>query len=287
MSTTRSASSPPATNGARQTTSYGYDADGDDHRHHLPAARHRDLGHHRHRQLRLQQRRPATSVTDFNGNQITISPTADGLPYSATLGSTGDTIATTYDNDRQPVRDRTEEQHRHSAVLHLLRSPGRQHPDRDRHPVLAAVPAEYTYDAQGRVTSMTPGTGSTLNYALRRLLQPHHPADWRHRHLRQRRANSPPPPSRHHDQLHLQRRRPAAHLQARLHDHQLRHLERRRQLTAYSDAAANMTAATYDGDGLRASTATGGRHYPGLTWNTQPLPSCSWTPPTPTSTTTA
>ena len=119
------------------------------HLHHLPAARRPRPG-----------RPPApsatatttptglTSVTDFNGHQITITNTADGLPGSETLGSTGDTITTTYDPTDQPVRDHAEERHHHPAVLHLLRRARRDHPHRDRHPVLARSPAVYTYDAR-------------------------------------------------------------------------------------------------------------------------------------------
>ena len=43
-----------------------------------------------------------TGVTDFNGHTITITPTANGLPGSETLGSSGDTITATYDNTDTP-----------------------------------------------------------------------------------------------------------------------------------------------------------------------------------------
>ena len=95
-----------ATNGASQTTGYGYNADGQVDRRSptrcpppRPGPRTDTVtyGYDNADQL--------TSVTDFNGHQITIANTADGLPNSMALGSTGDTITTTYDHDRHPVGD--------------------------------------------------------------------------------------------------------------------------------------------------------------------------------------
>jgi hypothetical protein len=43
-----------------------------------------------------------TSVTDFNGNKISITNTADGLASAQSLASTGDTISTNYDNADNP-----------------------------------------------------------------------------------------------------------------------------------------------------------------------------------------
>jgi YD repeat-containing protein len=43
-----------------------------------------------------------SAVTDFNGNQLAITDTRDNLPAAVTLGSTGDTISTTYDATGSP-----------------------------------------------------------------------------------------------------------------------------------------------------------------------------------------
>jgi hypothetical protein len=75
------------------------------------------------------------ALTDFNGNEIAIGNTPDGLPDSAVLGSSGDTITTTYDSANSP------------SVISLTNSgstlqsftysdAGRDGPVRDRHPVL-------------------------------------------------------------------------------------------------------------------------------------------------------
>lgn len=86
-----------AENGAGKTTGYSYDGDGDlaGVTYPLPASAtwatsdtvsygydHADV---------------MTSVTDFEGHQMTITPNADGLPASETLGTTGDTVTKTYD----------------------------------------------------------------------------------------------------------------------------------------------------------------------------------------------
>ena len=91
-----------ATNGAGQTVTYGYDADGDNTSigYPLPAAAtwatsdSVSYGYDDADQL--------TSATDFNGNKIAITSTADGLPSAETLGSTGDSIITGYDQTDNP-----------------------------------------------------------------------------------------------------------------------------------------------------------------------------------------
>jgi RHS repeat-associated protein len=105
-----------------------------------------------------------TSVTDFNGNSIAISDTADSLPYSETLGSSGDTISTTYDPTDSPSAINLK-----SGSTTLL---GFSYSDAPSGAILAETdtptslqsPADYTYTAQSRVASMTPGAGLTLTY---------------------------------------------------------------------------------------------------------------------------
>ena len=75
---------------------------------------------------------------------------------------------------------------------------------------------------------------------------------------------------RHHHQLHLRRRRPAARRQAGHHLDRLWHLERRRATHQPTPTApAAMTAATYDGNGLRRHRTTPGAAPPqNFTWDT-------------------
>ena len=155
-----------ADNGASQTVGYGYNADGDvtGITYPLPSsatwATTDTVGYGYDNADRL------TSVTDFNNKTISISNTADGLPYSETLGSSGDSIATTYDPTDVPSAIDLE-----SGSTTLL---GFSYSDAPSGAILAETdtpsssqsPADYTYDAQSRVTSMTPGSGSTLNYGF-------------------------------------------------------------------------------------------------------------------------
>src|SRR5262249_14963277 len=90
------------TNGAGQVTGFGYNADGQvsSITYPLPptatAATTDAVNYGYDNADRL------TSVTDFNGKQLTIGNTADGQPNSVALGSTGDTITTSYDSTDSP-----------------------------------------------------------------------------------------------------------------------------------------------------------------------------------------
>jgi len=103
-----------------------------------------------------------TQVTDFNGNQINIGNTADGLPSSAALASTGDTITTTYDNADRPsaIALKSSGGTTLQSFTYTDAPAGTILNEADV-PASPQAPAVYTYDAQGRVTSMTPGSRST------------------------------------------------------------------------------------------------------------------------------
>jgi YD repeat-containing protein len=107
-----------------------------------------------------------TSVTDFNGHQITIASTPDGLPSSVTLGSSGDTIATTYDNTDQPSAIILKNSSSTLQSFTYTDAPSGNILSEADTPSSAQSPAVYTYDAKGRVTSDTPGTGSTSTYGF-------------------------------------------------------------------------------------------------------------------------
>src|SRR5262249_43610159 len=85
-----------ATDGSGKVTGYGYSADGQVSgiTYPLPAGatwaatNTVSYGYNNADQL--------TSVTDFANHQITVTPNADGLPGTVALGSSGDTIATSY-----------------------------------------------------------------------------------------------------------------------------------------------------------------------------------------------
>jgi RHS repeat-associated protein len=106
------------------------------------------------------------SVTDFNGSTIGISNTADGLPYSETLGSSGDSIGTTY--DPTDTASAIELKNGSNTLLGFSYSdaPSGAILSETDTPSSSQSPADYTYDAQSRVTSMIPGSGSTLDYGF-------------------------------------------------------------------------------------------------------------------------
>jgi RHS repeat-associated protein len=154
------------TDGAGQTTGYGYNADGPvtSITYPLPASATWattdavTYGYDHADQL--------TSATDFNGNQITIGDTVDGLPSSATLGSTGDTIATTYDNADTPSAIALKNASSTLQSFTYTDAPAADILSETDTPSSSKTPAVYTYDPKGRVTSMTPGSGSALSYAF-------------------------------------------------------------------------------------------------------------------------
>jgi RHS repeat-associated protein len=106
------------------------------------------------------------SVTDFNNNTITIGNTADGLPNSETLASTGDTITTTYDPTDEPSQITLASSS--STLLQFAYSDvpsGAINSETDT-PTWTGSPAAYTYDAQSRITQMTSGSSSALDYGF-------------------------------------------------------------------------------------------------------------------------
>ena len=155
-----------ATNGAGQTIGYGYDANGDatSLTYPLPASAtwastSAVANGYDHAGL-------LTSVTDFNGKTIAITDTADGKPSSATLGATGDTIATTYDNAGVPSAIALKNSTTTLQSFTYADAPAGNILSETDIPTSAQSPAVYTYDGKGRVTSMTPGSGSALGYGF-------------------------------------------------------------------------------------------------------------------------
>jgi YD repeat-containing protein len=91
-----------AENGGSQTVGYGYNADGDLTGVTYPLPSTATWATTDTVNYGYDNADELTSVTDFNGQQISVGNTADGLPYSVGLGSSGDTITTTYDSTDHP-----------------------------------------------------------------------------------------------------------------------------------------------------------------------------------------
>jgi RHS repeat-associated protein len=105
-------------------------------------------------------------VTDFNGSTTTIGDTADGKPSSIALGATGDTIADTYDSTGAPSAITLNNGTATLQSFTYADGPAADILSETDTPASPQSPAAYTYDAGGRVTSMTPGSGSVLNYGF-------------------------------------------------------------------------------------------------------------------------
>jgi RHS repeat-associated protein len=151
------------TNGAGQTTAYGYDNDGNvtSITYPLPSAAIWATS-----DTVTYTYTPAdrlSTATDFQGNTVTVTDSADGQPSSETLGTTGDTITTQYDGNDMP------------SAITLANSGGTlqsfSYSDapsgaiQSETDVPSSTSASYTYDAQSRVTGMTPGTGTAHAYS--------------------------------------------------------------------------------------------------------------------------
>jgi len=200
------------------------------------------------------------AVTDFNGNTVTIGNTADGLPNSLSLGSSGDTISTSYDPTDSPSQITLGNG---STLLQFAYSdvPSGAIAAETDTPSWAGSPADYSYDAQSRVTQMTPGSGGALSYAF------------------DASGNATTLPTGATGSYDDASELTSSTLSGTTTDYTYDADGERTQesvggsttvstsyngaqrLTSYDNAAADMTTASYDGDGLRqseTSTPTGG-----------------------------
>jgi RHS repeat-associated protein len=155
-----------AINGAGQTTGYGYDADGDTTGITYPLPSTATWAASDTVSYGYDNADRLTSATDFVGNKITITNTADGLPSSQALGSTGDTIATTYGSTDAPSVITLKNSSSTLASISYAAAPAGEILTETDSPSVPTSPSTYSYDGQGRVTSMTPGTGSQLSYSF-------------------------------------------------------------------------------------------------------------------------
>jgi RHS repeat-associated protein len=255
-----------AANGAGQTVGYGYDPDGDVTGITYPLPATATWAATDTVAYGYDHADDLTSVTDFNNHQIAITNNADSLAVSETLGATGDTIGYTYDPADNPSAITLKNS---SATLQSFTysdAPAGNILSETDTPTSSKSPAVYTYDAKGRVVSMTPGTGSTLNYGF------------------DASSNLTTLPTGaagtydHDSELTSSVLAGTTTSYAYNPDGELLNSKQGSttitsaawngagQLTSYDSPTADMTAATYDGNGLRASmtTASGTQDF---TWD--------------------
>jgi RHS repeat-associated protein len=154
-----------ATNGAGQTVGYGYDADGDNTSVTYPLPPAATWAASDTVTYGYNNDDVVKSITDFNGNEISITNSADSLPTAQTLASTGDSIATTYDNTDAPSAIALKSSTATLQSFDYSDAPDSRVLTETDTPSGSNSPVTYTYDSLGRVTSMTPGTGSAHNYS--------------------------------------------------------------------------------------------------------------------------
>ncbi len=154
------------TNGAGQTVGYSYSADGQvtGVAYPLPAAT--TWASTNLVSYGYDEADKLNSVTDFNGNQIAVTDNADGLLSTETLGSTGDTITASYGSNDSLSSTSLKNSGSVLQSFGYSDAPAGNIASESDAPSSPDSPATYTYDAQGRVTSMTPGTGRALEYAF-------------------------------------------------------------------------------------------------------------------------
>ncbi len=215
-------------NGAGQVTGYGYSADGQvtGITYPLPAAA--TWATSSTVSYGYDNADLLSSVTDFNNHQISVGNNADGLTNSLGLGSSGDTITTTYDPTDTPSLVALKNATSTLQSFTYSDAPAGTILSETDTPAAPASPATYSLHRAG------PGRLNEARHRhhpelrIRSVREPDHPAHRGGRDLRPRqRANLGGAVRRHH-QLQLQRRRRAARRVAGRHRDDLGFLERRR-----------------------------------------------------------
>jgi RHS repeat-associated protein len=245
------------TSGAGQTTGYGYDANGtiSSITYPLPGTATWATSPTVH--YAVDNADLYTSVTDFNGNQISIGYTADELPNSLTLSTTGDLITTTYDNTDEPSLIKLKNSTTTLQSFSYSDAPAGNLLTETDTPSSSLSPASYTYDARGRVTSMTPGTHTALSYGF---------------DASSNLTTTPTGATGSYDNAgELTSAALGGTTTNYTYDADGERLTAKQgtvtvasgswngaqELTAYNGSAANLSSATYDGTGLRTSATTG------------------------------
>ena len=259
-----------STNGAGQTTGYGYNADEKVTSITYPLPLGATWATSDTVTYTVDNADNRISATDFNGNRMSIGRTADGPPNSLTLGTSGDTVNTTYDNTDGPSLIELKNGTTTLQSFSYSDAPaGTISSECDTATGCSQPSAAYSYDTASRVTSMTPNGGTQLSYSFDpsgNLTTLPDGADATNGYDHASELTSSvvggvtTTYSYNADGQQLQATQGSTTLTSATWNGADR-------LTSYDDASANMTAATYDGNGLRAA-ATTGTGTQNFTWGT-------------------
>jgi RHS repeat-associated protein/uncharacterized repeat protein (TIGR02059 family) len=240
-------------NGAGQTLTYSYNADGQTSGITYPLGAGASWATSDTVSYGYDNADELNSITDFNGNTISIGNTPDGLPNSLGLGSSGDTLSTTYDATDTPSDISLGHG---STLLDLSYSdvPAGGISSETTTPTTSTSPAAYDYDAQNRVTQLTPGGGSTLNYAFDasgNLTTLPTNASGTYDNTSELTSSTLADTTTNYtydsDGQRLQASQGGSTITSATYNGA-------QEVTSYNNTAANMSTATYDGDGLRTRT---------------------------------
>jgi RHS repeat-associated protein len=152
------------TNGASKTVSYTYDSLGDTTSVTYPLGGGATWANSDTVSYGYDSASLLTSVTDFNGTTSPVTNSADGLPLTLGLGSSGDTVTTAYAPTDAPSSITLGNGSTLQEFAYSDAPSGAVATETDT-PTVTTEPAAYTYDAQSRVTQMTPGSTTAHNYA--------------------------------------------------------------------------------------------------------------------------
>ena len=261
-----------STNGATQTTSYGYSPDGQVTSITYPLPSSATWATSDTVSYGYDNADRLSSTTDFNGHQVVITETADGLTASQTLGSTGDIITSSYDNTDFPSAITLKNSGSTLQSFSYSDAPSGDILTETDIPASSTSPATYSYDAKDRVTSMTPGTGTPHNYtfdASTNLTALPTGATGTYDHAGELTSSTLSGTTTNYTYNADGEQLTAAQGGTTVASGAWNGAG---QLTAYTDSAANMTAAIYDGNGTLASSTTtpagGSAVTQGFVWNT-------------------
>jgi RHS repeat-associated protein len=212
-----------------------------------------------------------TSATDFNGNTTVIANTADGLPSSVGLGASGDVVSSTYAPTDSPSAINLTQGATTLLGFSYANVPSGAIASETDTPSSSLSPADYTYDAQSRVTQMTPGSTSALNYgydASGNLTTLPTGGSGTYDHASELTSSVQSGTTTSYTFNADGERTQASVGGSTTVSAAYNGAE---ELTSYSNAAANTSSATYDGDGLRTSATTtpagGGATTENFAWN--------------------
>jgi RHS repeat-associated protein len=268
-----------ATNEAGQTTSYGYDLLGDVTAVSYPLPSSATWATNDTVEYGFDQAQHLTSVTDFAGSTTTVANSADGQPSAVTLPtSTAASVKTVYDNTDAPcvialvpsgVSPTTCSAGVPSGSLlgfsYTYKPNGAVDTETDM-PSQSYEPSGYAYNAADRVTSLTPGTGTLQSYTTdasgnlttlaantEAVYKYGGELCWSATGNPTGGCGSPPTGATTYSyNANGDRNGESGGTTVTAS------WNGKDQLTSYSDSAANLSAASYDGDGLRAAETVGG-----------------------------